>query len=156
MPVEPAKRAYLLTPSRPAGTATPAGLPGGGIGMDDPLLAERLRRTGLDVSGESAPDALTYRIAAEAEADAEEPGQEEAKKPVDLLLEAQRAEEEKPEEGNPLRELLVTMLLTGIGAMAGYYLSMAQGISSTLPMGTGGTLGLLFGWLCIRWMRPKR
>jgi hypothetical protein len=81
-----------------------------GIGMDDPLLAEQLKRTALAASGDGVPTPLTYRIAAN-----------DVAKPVDALLEADREERAKSEgQSRPklLRELLVVLLLI-LGSQAG-------------------------------------
>jgi predicted Zn finger-like uncharacterized protein len=165
VPIQSAKPNYVLRSVSPVAGPDAGGVPGAGIGMDDPLLADRLRRTGLDVSADSASDALTYRIAARgsiaadddlAAAEEEFGEPETAPRPVDTLLEARRAEMAKPAQSNPLRELLLTALLTAAGAMGGYYLSLGPGLTLSLRMATGGTLGLLLSWLCIRWMRPER
>jgi len=119
-----------------------------GIGMDDPLLADQLKRTALNASADAPASALTYRISANG-----------AAKPVDALLEADR-EERAAEEGQSrpklLRELLVVLLLTSLGVMTAYYWAPKQGVDPTLYMAACGSLGLLFGWICIRWMRPRR
>ena len=147
VPLVAAKREYVV---RPAET-TPAGL--GGIGMDDPLLAPRLRETALGGGSGSPSQALTYRVSAEAGGDAG-PADEKLG-PVDILLQSAQAEEEPEERRNPLRELLVTMLLTTVGIAAAYHLSRDQGLDPTLWVGAGGLWGLILGWLCIQWMRQR-
>jgi hypothetical protein len=115
------------------------------IGMDDPLLADQLSGTALDGT---QPTPLTYRVAADGAAE-----------PADASLGVNR-EAGSPSEGqarpNLFRELLVVMLLTSLGVMAAYYWAPKQGMEPTLYMAACGSLGLLFGWICIRWMRPRR
>lgn len=147
VPLVAAKRDYLVLPA----SSAPAGA--GGIGMDDPLLAPHLGVTALGGRSGSAPRALTYRasgVAGGAPAPAEE-----TMGPVDLLLQSAGAEEEQEQSRNPLRELLVTMLLTTVGIAAAYHLSRDQGLDPTLWVGAGGLWGLILGWLCIKWMRQR-
>lgn len=57
---------------------------------------------------------------------------------------------------NPLRETLVAMLMTSLGALAAYYICLEQGLDPVLWMVAGAGWGLVFGWVCIRWMRRGR
>lgn len=110
--------------------------------MDDPLLASRL--------GVTAPGGGIV-----AEAGGDPASADETLGPVDILLQSADAEEETEEQRNPLRELLVTMLLTTVGIAAAYHLSRDQGLDPTLWVGAGGLWGLILGWLCIQWMRQR-
>jgi hypothetical protein len=181
VPLEAAKRKYVLIPDQGAACSErPSGASGMGIGMDDPRLADRLKKTALDAPPDTTPTPLTYRIAGEAPAwdgvtphkpqEQSEPAPKEKttgpapdaedSSPVEALLEADRADrvEQVLQEERPraFRELLVAMLLTALGVATAYYLAREQGMNPTLHMATGGTLGLLMGWICIRWMRPRR
>ena len=119
-----------------------------------------MKSTALGASEDAPPRPLTYRIAAPAHASPT--GSEEAEaglKPVDALLRAERkarAEREARRRPNVVRELLVVVLLSALGVMTAYYWAPKQGMDPTLYMAACGTLGLLFGWICIRWMRPRR
>jgi hypothetical protein len=147
--------------------------------MDDPLLADRLKSTALNAPPDAPAAPLTYRYDTPA-TETEQPEQsarvrgrtapaeggeptprepDEQLTPVEALLEAdrvERAEQVLQEKPRPVRELLVTLLLTSLGVVIAYYLAGQQGMDPTFHMATGGALGLLFGWLCIRWMRPRR
>jgi hypothetical protein len=129
VPLVAAKREYVLRPA----CVVPARA--GGIGMDDPLLASRLQETGLGGDPASADETLG---------------------PVDILLKSEESGEQPGQRRNPLRELLVTMLLTTVGISAAYHLSTEQGLDPTLWVGAGGLWGLILGWLCIQWMRQRR
>jgi len=163
VPLVAAKPEYVVLPNRPP--AGGAGLDAGtrGIGMDDPLLAPRLRATALDAGAERRPEPLTYRIAAAGARPGEAAGADagagvekgEPAQPLDILLQAARSERREEPERNPLRELLVTMLLTSVGVAAAYHLSHNQGLDPTLWVGASGMWGLILGWLCIRWMRQR-
>jgi len=144
VPLVSAKREYvLLPPGRP-----------GGIGMDDPLLASRLGATALDLSGDGPPQSLAYRVAAGTGEAAD--SAEGVRRPLDILLESARAEERDEPRRNPLREFLVTALLTTVGVAAAYHLTLDQGLDPTLWVGAGGLWGLIMGWLCIQWMRQRQ
>ena len=141
---------------------------GGGIGMDDPTLAARLVRTAMDAGPEQASQAMTYRVTADKE---EEPAADHeirrealpagvappvreraaprATREVDLPAEDGEGRSAKTPGG------LVLGLLTVIGLVAGYYMSVDQGLSAATGMGAGGGLGLLFGWIVHRWTRGK-
>lgn len=128
MPLVDARRSYVLDPAAM------------GIGMDDPLLAEQLSGVAPDAAASARPEALTYRVAAE-----EEP-------PDDVEVEVDTGEPAR----ETFREVLVTLLMTTLGAGATYYVAKDQGLDIMLWTGVGGGWGLLVGWACIRWMRGKR
>ena len=127
VPLVAAKRQYVLLP---AGRSA-------AIGMDDPLLASRL--------GITARDGAAIGAAAE-----------EGARPLDMLLGSAEAEEREEPRRRPLRECLVTMLLTTVGVAAAYHLSQDQGLDPTVWVGAGGLWGLIMGWLCIQWMRQRQ
>jgi len=163
VPLIAAKRDYVLLPGGAQAGTRGAGPGARGIGMDDPALAQRLGATALDAGAGERPEALTYRIVADgarggpgragaaARGAADRPA-----RPLDILLQAARAERHEEPQRNPLRELLVTMLLTSVGVAAAYHLSHNQGLDPTLWVGAGGMWGLILGWLCIRWMRQRQ
>jgi len=163
VPLVAAKREYVLLPPQPRADGGTARSVTRGIGMDDPLLAHRLEETALNAGADSRPAALTYRITARegrGRSPRLEPGGKvreprKAERPLDILLQAARSEQSEEPRRNPVRELLVTMLLTSVGVAAAYHLSHAQGMDPTLWVGAGGVWGLILGWLCIQWMRQR-
>lgn len=150
VPLVAAKRDYLLLPTGPCLRGAEARAAARGIGMDDPLLAERLRATAAGADGEAASGALTYRISGDESGAADQEA-----RPLDLLLQSARDEEQDQPQPNSLRELLVTILLTSVGVAAAYHLSRDQGLDPTLWVGAGGLWGLILGWLSIQWMRQR-
>jgi hypothetical protein len=160
VPLVAAKRDYAVLPD------TGGSGPAGGIGMDDPLLAPHLTRTALDPAACSPPEALTYRVTAEREGGdgADLPGEAgavpgtrtEATGPVDIILQSAGSSEAKAGTRNPLRELLITTLLTTVGLAAAYHLSQDHGLDPQIWVGAGGLWGLILGWLCIKWMRQRQ
>lgn len=136
----------------------------------EPILKPAGISFGIDAPPGDSPEALGYRIAAAfpesdarrlkkvvtgeiraAEADhaeirTEKPATDERAAGAD-----EQAEARLPR--NSLRETLVAMLMTSLGTLTAYYLCLEQGLDPVLWMFAGAGWGLVFGWVCIRWMR---
>jgi hypothetical protein len=139
----------------------------------EPVLRPAGVSIGMDASPAGSPEEMTYRIAsAFPESDARR-----LKKVVTGEIRAAEADHaeiraaepsiglpagaaaEQSEAGpvrNSLRETLVAMLMTSLGTVTAYYLCLEQGLDPVLWMFAGAGWGLVFGWICIRWMRRGR
>jgi hypothetical protein len=136
----------------------------------EPVLKPAGVALAVDATSGGSSEEVTYRIASafpepdarrlkkvvtgdiraaeanDAEVRAEEP-------PPDLTAtEAVEREDTRPAR-NPLRETLVAMLMAALGTVTAYYLCLEQGLDPVLWMFAGAGWGLVFGWVCVRWMR---
>jgi hypothetical protein len=142
------------------------------FGMDDPALAGRLDRTGLDAAPGSDRKAITYQVdAAEAgEVTAERSG-EGARERVTTAA-TDRTTEAETEHGESVAEepveeterrrvgtaggLLRLLVWSGLGASAGWVFAYGRTQDPT-PWVLGGTAaGLVIGWIMVRWSYRKR
>lgn len=143
----------------------PAGVTGMGrmtIGMDDPMLAHKLRETAMDASSDQSPPAMTYRVMNDGMT-AEDEGTIESSSVGSSSPDAVATVDATPRP--LLRPMLMALLAGSLGVAAGYY-SFLQGYFAFaeqtgaqigLPpgpypwMGLGAVFGLLVGWAWIRW-----
>lgn len=134
------------TPVVPGGELgdKPAGL---SIGMDDPTLAPRLQQTALDGGVEGGPEAaLTYHI----EVDDPDPevDSEAASEPVEETEpEVVTAKTKRPGFG----ALLFVLVLTATFAAGGWQLAVQLGENPLNTASSTSLVGLLVGWLWVRW-----
>jgi hypothetical protein len=145
VPLVAAGRSYVLSLATPAGPEPMMAAAGQGIGIASSLPKADADRLTDVVTGElRTPDSPPKAA-----------GDEEAR-PLDLLLESSSEAEARPPRRRPFREILVAILLAGLGVLPAYYLSLEQGLDPTTWMAVGGGIGLFLGWICIRWMRRSR
>jgi predicted Zn finger-like uncharacterized protein len=156
------RRSYLLAPRL---RAVPVGVPAGDmrmtIGMDDPMLADRLRSTTLDAG--ASPRALTYRVVAEPDASGSAapqvgPADRVAGDSPDREIAVPYAAGRGPRAGDrpvwrpshPLREMIGSLLLSALGVCGGYQAALLLQEKPLLWMSGGAVAGLLLGWTWIR------
>jgi hypothetical protein len=132
------------------------------IGMDDPMLAAKLRETAMDASGDQSPPAMTYRVMNDGMA-AQDEG---TIKPSPVKSSGADAVAAVDASSPPrLRPMLMALLTGSLGVAAGYYgflqgyfaFAEQTGAQIGLPpgpypwLGLGAVFGLLVGWAWIRW-----
>ena len=145
VPLVAAGRSYVLSLATPAGSAPMMAAGGQGIGIASSLPKADADRLTDVVTGEvrtpsNPPEAVG----------------DEAARPLDLLLEGSSDAAAAAPRRRPFREMLVAILLAGLGVLPAYYLAQEQGLDPTTWMAVGGGIGLFLGWICIRWMRRSR
>lgn len=132
------------------------------IGMDDPSLADRVRSTALDeISAGEDRAVWTYRVSSEDGVPGEDPAMPphfaEDPHAGELLDEALHDAERAAPAGRPgVGGLVVALGLGAAGWAAGQYVAEPLLGDPMIWSGAGAVLGLLIGWMTIRWMARNR
>jgi hypothetical protein len=173
---------YRIEQSRQAAPPMPPASPGLKIGMDCPTLADQVAGSLLGGDGTSA-GAMTYRVDADPPADTPPPVDDPAatlalpsleldseppapmmspaaeREPADADASMEVSPSVSESHGRPLRDLLVALLAASLGAASGYYGPpyLAPYLQADIVTWTaaGSAVGLLTGWVLIRWMARR-